>query len=110
MVIVQSAQRNPKPTKDIKTTELKPYQNDKESPYITAYLNADDLPLNFVIGDGKEYNSGNERYFNKPLQRNSSQIVFLRYFESKVHQTNSVRIIFFYLKGMSKTASEMILS
>ena len=84
LVIVQSAQHNPKPGKDIKTTELKPYHNDKESPYITAYLKADDLPLNFVIGDGKEYNSGNERFFNQPLQKNSSQIVFLRFFESKV--------------------------
>ena len=84
MVIVQKATSISTPSEDIKTSELKPYQANKSDPYVTAYLKTDDLPLNFVIGDGKEYNSDEEKYVNLHLEQNSSYIVFLRFFESEV--------------------------
>ena len=84
MVIVKIAPEFPTPVEDIETKDLKPYQNNSQDPYITAYFNADVLPLLFVIGDGKEYNFGNESYYNQPLKQNSSYIVFFRFFESNV--------------------------
>ena len=84
MVIVQNAKRNPTPSEDIETNELRPYQENIRDPYVTAYLKADVLPLTFIIGDGKEYISEEEKYSNQPLQQNSSYIVFLRLFESQV--------------------------
>ena len=83
-VIVIVASENGRSVESIGTNELKPYQNDTKDLYITAYLKADVLPLRFEIGDGKEYNSEKERYFNQPLKQNSSYIVFLRYFENQV--------------------------
>ncbi len=85
MVIVQIASSNPSSSEDIETNELQPYSENKKGPYITAYLKADVLPLTFMIGDGKEYNSEKEKYFNQPLKQNSNYIVFLRYFESQVN-------------------------
>ena len=70
---------------DIKTNELEAYKANTQDPYITAYLKADVLPLKFVIGDGKQYNSEKEKYVNQPLKQNSSYIVFLRYFENLVN-------------------------
>ena len=86
MVIVQIATKTPISVEDIKKSELKPYQDNTQDPYVTAYLKADVLPLTFVIGDGKEYNnSTNEKYVNQPLKQNSSYIVFLRFFENQVN-------------------------
>ena len=83
MVIV--ATENGRMVENIRTNELKPYQNNTKDPYITAYLTAGVLSLIFVLGDGKEYNSAKEKYFNQPLKQNSSYIVFLRYFENQVN-------------------------
>ncbi|CAB4021699.1 receptor-type tyrosine- phosphatase S [Paramuricea clavata] len=83
MVIVQSASKNPTLSKYIRTTDLKPYQTNTHDPYATAYLKVNDLPLTFVIGDGKEYHSEKVTYLNQPLKQNSSYIVFLRFFESQ---------------------------
>jgi hypothetical protein len=84
MVIVQIAPEFPTPVEDIETNDLKPDQNNSQDPYITAYFKADVLPLLFVIGDGKQFNFGNESYYNQPLKQNSSYIVFLRFFETNV--------------------------
>ena len=84
LVIVQMASKFPTPVEDIETNDLKPNQDDFQDPYITAYFKADVLPLLFVIGDGKEFNFGNESYYNQPLKQNSSYIVFLRFFETNV--------------------------
>ncbi len=84
MVVVQNVPSSQAPNEDIKTSDLKPYQTNTQDAYITAYLKADVLPLTFVIGDGKEYNSEREKYFNPPLKQNSNYIVFLRFFESQV--------------------------
>ena len=84
MLIVQIAPEFPTPVEDIETDDLKPYQNNLQDPYITAYFKADVLPLLFVIGDGKQFNFGNESYYNQPLKQNSSYIVFLRFFETNV--------------------------
>jgi hypothetical protein len=86
MVIVQLVTSSQTPSENIKTSELKPYQTSTQDPYITAYLKADVLPLTLVIGDGKEYNSEKEKYFNQPLEQNSSYLVFLRFFESQVNK------------------------
>ncbi|CAB4005657.1 Down syndrome cell adhesion molecule homolog isoform X2 [Paramuricea clavata] len=83
MVIVQNAKSSSTPSENLKTSDLKPYRENMNDPYITAYLKADVLPLTFVVGDGKEYNSGKENYFNQPLKLSSSYIVFLRFFESQ---------------------------
>ncbi len=83
MVIV--GRENQSSVECIRTNELKPYQANIKDPYIAAYLKADVLPLTFVIGDGKEYNSENEKYFNQPLKQNSSYFVFLMFFENQVH-------------------------
>ena len=85
MIIVQIAPETPTAVKDIKTDVLKPYQNNSQDPYITAYFNTDNLPLTFVIGDGKEFDLKNKSYYNHPLEQNSSYIVFLRFFETKVN-------------------------
>ena len=84
MVIVQMGIRYSRTTEYIKTNELKSYQANTRDPYVTAYLKTDELPLDFVIGDGKEYNFGKRKYANKPLKQNSSYITFLRFFESEV--------------------------
>ncbi|CAB3995578.1 Hypothetical predicted protein [Paramuricea clavata] len=83
MVIVQISSDNPKPVESLKASNLKPYQANTQDPYITAYLKTDALPLTFVIGDGKEYNSEKQKYFNQPLKQNSSYILFLRFFENQ---------------------------
>jgi hypothetical protein len=83
MIIVQIAPKN-RNVEDIGKSDLKPYQENTKDPYVTAYLKADVLPLTFLIGDGKEYNSEKETYFNQFLEHNSNYIVFLRFFESQV--------------------------
>ena len=85
MVIVQNVKSTSTPSEDLKTGDLKSYQENMNDPHVTAYLKADVLPLTFVIGNGKEYNNEKEKYFNQPLKLNSSYIVFLRYFESQVN-------------------------
>ncbi|XP_028402594.1 receptor-type tyrosine-protein phosphatase F-like isoform X2 [Dendronephthya gigantea] len=83
MVIVQSSANDQVSSEDIKTSDLKNFQSNTRDPYITAYLKADVLPLMFVIGDGKSYNSEDENYHNQPLTANSNYVVFLRFFESQ---------------------------
>ena len=84
MVIVQSGTSNPTLSDNILMSELKPFGTNKENPYITAYLKTDSFPLTFVIGDGKNYNSDKQPYFNQPLKQNSSYISFVRFFENQV--------------------------
>ena len=88
MVIVQVSTKYRRKVEDIKTRDLKPYEANTQDPYVSAYLKADVLPLTFVIGDGKEYNSENKNYVNQPLKQNSSYMVFLRFFESQVNLVN----------------------
>jgi hypothetical protein len=83
MIIVQVAPKN-RTVEDIGKSDLKSYQENTKDPYVTAFLKVDVLPLTFVIGDGKEYNSEKETYFNQFLEHNSNYIVFLRFFESQV--------------------------
>jgi hypothetical protein len=83
MIIVKDAPKNRR-VEEIGKSDLKPYHANTKDPYVTAYLKAEALPLTFVIGDGKEYNSENETYFNQLLEHNSNYIVFLRFFESQV--------------------------
>ncbi len=85
MVIVQSAKSSSTLSENLRTSDLKPYQANISDPYVAAYLKTDVLPLTFVIGDGKEYNSEKEKYVNQPLKQNSSYIVFLRFFENQVN-------------------------
>jgi uncharacterized membrane protein len=85
MVIVQNAKSSSTPSENLKTSDLKPYQENMKDPYVTAHLKADVLPLTFAIGDGNEYNSEKEKYINQPLKLNSIYIVFLRFFESQVN-------------------------
>ena len=94
MVIVATETR--RIVESIRTNELKPYQANRNDPYITAYLKADILPLTFVIGDGKEYNSEKGKFFNQPLIQNSSYFVSLRFFENQVNsaKTGIVRLDF----------------
>ena len=89
MVIVQIASDNPKPVESLNASDLKPYEANTQDPYITAYLKTDALPLTFVIGDGKEYNSEKQKYFNQPLKQNSSYILFFRFFENQVNSVNT---------------------
>ncbi len=63
MVIVQVGTKDRRKVEDIYTYMLKPYQANRQGPYVTAYLKADVLPLTFVIGDGKEYNSEKRKIF-----------------------------------------------
>ena len=86
MVIVQRATASQLQSENIDASKLKAYQTNTQDPYIAAYLNTEDLPLAFMIGDGKEYNSETGKYFNQHLTTNSSYIVFLRYFESQVNE------------------------
>jgi hypothetical protein len=83
MIIVQVAPKN-RTVEEIGKGDLKPYHANTKDPYVTAYLKADVLPLTFLIGDGKEYNSEREKYFNQLLEHNSNYVVFLRFFESQV--------------------------
>ena len=85
LIVVQSTTNNPTSSENLRTSVLKPYQADIKGPYVTAYCKAGLLPLAFVIGDGKEYNSEEKTYFNQPLEQNSSYIAFLRFFEDKVN-------------------------
>ena len=97
MVIVQIASKTPTPVENIQTNDLKPYQNNTHAdPYITAYFNTDNLPSKFVIGDGKEYEFKNRSYYNHPLRQNSSYIVFLRFFETKVNYVENKMCSPFY--------------
>ena len=85
MVIVQITPNNPQGVEKIKTSDLKSYEENTQGPYITGYLKAADPSSKFVIGQGDMYHSTKETYFNRPLERNTSYIVFLRYFESQVN-------------------------
>ena len=85
MVIVESSIKSPIQSKNLRPSDLKPYQENIKGPYITSSIKADALPLMFVIGDGKEYNSKDQQYFNQPLQQNSNYIVFLIFFENQVN-------------------------
>ena len=85
MIIVESSTATSARSENLRASYLKPYEENTKGPYITAYLNADVLPLTFVIGDGKEYNSKDQKYFNQPLKQNSNYIVFLRFFENQVN-------------------------
>lgn len=86
MVIVQNARKYRKEVEDIKTSYLKSYQANTPDPYITAYFKVDSKEaLMFVVGDGKQYEFKSKTYYNKPLEPNSSYIVFLRYFENEVN-------------------------
>ena len=87
MVIVQITPNNPRAVEKIKTSDLKPYEKNTRGPYVTGYLKASvaDPYSKFVIGQGNRYYSTKEKYFNQPLERNTSYIVFLRYFESQVN-------------------------
>ena len=83
-MIVQNANNSTTPGENLRTKDLKLFQENLKSPYVTAYFKADVLPLTFVIGDGREYNSEEEKFINHPLQQNSNYIVFLRFFENQV--------------------------
>ena len=85
MVIVQFATNSSTPSEDIDTSKLAAYQTDTNGSYITAYLQANDQPLMFVIGDGKEYKFKNKTFINHPLKQNSSYIMFLKFFENQVN-------------------------
>ena len=88
MVIILNARSSSRFSENIETTELKSYQTKTKDPYITAYLKADVLPLTFIIGDGKEYNSESRNFFNHPLNPDSNYTVLLRFFESEVNFIN----------------------
>ena len=111
MVIVQIAPKFPTPVDYIETKDLKPYQNNLQDPYITAYFKADVLPLLFVIGDGKEFNFSRKRYFNQPLKQNSTYIVFLRFFETNVSfiKYEKCQITFFWSLQMNSDSNENII-
>ena len=79
MVIIRSAKSSSRISENIETTELKSYQTKTKDPYITAYLKADILPLTFIIGDGKEYNSESRNFINHPLNPDSSYTVLLSF-------------------------------
>jgi hypothetical protein len=85
MIIVENSKKSSARSEDLRTNDLEPYQENTEGPYVTASLKADVLPLTFVIGDGKEYNSKDQKYFNQPLKENSNYVVFLRFFENQVN-------------------------
>ena len=55
-----------------------PYVNSTQRPYVTAYLKADDIPTEFVIGDCNEYNSEKANYVNQPLKENTSSCDILK--------------------------------
>ena len=82
MAIVENSMRSSARSENLRANDLKPYQRNIKGPYVTAYIKADVLPLTFVIGDGWEYKSEDEKYFNQPLKQNSKYIVFLRFFEN----------------------------
>jgi hypothetical protein len=84
MIIVQDVKTGQAANENSKTSEHKPYESNTQDPYIAAFLKTDVLPLTFFIGDGREYNSERENYFNQPLKKSSKYIVFLRFFENKV--------------------------
>ena len=83
MVIVESSIKSPIQSENLRPSDLKPYQENIKGPYVTSFIKADVLPLMFVIGDGKEYNSKDQQYSNQPLQQNSNYIVFVIFFENQ---------------------------
>ena len=90
MVIVQSASGSRGKVENIKTKDLKPYKASRGGRYIAAYFAINSgSPFTFVIGDGKEYQFKQKTYLNKPLEQNSTYVMFLRYFE-KVN--NSIKL------------------
>ncbi|XP_028413335.1 uncharacterized protein LOC114536208 isoform X2 [Dendronephthya gigantea] len=96
MIIVQRTTNRPAPREDDDTNKLKLCQENNQDRYVAAYLRAELLPLSFVIGDDKEYNSENVTYVNHYLQGNTSYRVFVRFFESEksyysTEWSNSVR-------------------
>ena len=94
LIVVQSGTNNPTSSENLRSSNLKPYQANINDPYVTAYLKTDVLPLLFVVGDGKNYNSDKETYFNQPLKQNSRYIVFLRFFENQVSR---IKIVILFL-------------
>jgi hypothetical protein len=108
MVIVQIASDNPKPVESLKASDLKPYEANTQDPYITAYLKTDALPLTFVIGDGKEYNSEKQKYFNQPLKQNTSYIAFLRFFETQVISVNTELLCSYFGRGIFSVVENLI--
>ena len=84
MIIVQRAPTNRK-VEEILTADLKPYPENTQGPYITAYFKVDSsTPSTFVIGDGRKYKFEDKYYINQPLEQNSEYKAFLRYFDDKV--------------------------
>ena len=82
MVIVQSASKNRGNVENIRTNDLKPYHPNRGGRYIAAYFAINSgSPFTFVIGDGKEHQFKKKKYLNKPLEQNSTYVIFLRYFE-----------------------------
>ena len=97
MVIVQmSVSEDEKKVQDIKTSSLKPYQASTQGYYVTAYFKVNSsTPSTFEIGDRKKYEYNGKSYINKPLEPNSTYVVFLRCFESKVNNSQTLNL---YLK------------
>ena len=88
MIIVQSASEVKKQVENIQTRNLKPYQASTDGYYVTAYFKVDSAtPSTFEIGDRKKYEYNGKSYINKPLEPNSTYVVFLRYFESEVNNS-----------------------
>ena len=100
MVIVQLGTKSQRSVEEIKTSDLKPYQDNTRDPYVTAYLKAADRTPLLVIGDSKEYSSANKTYVNQPLKENNEYIVFLRFFESGVRMQKQA-IVFEMCKSES---------
>ena len=82
MVIVQSASESRGDVENIGTSNLKPYQANRGGRYIAAYFAINSgSPFTFVIGDGKKHQFKKKKYLNKPLEQNSTYVMFMRYFE-----------------------------
>ena len=89
MVIVQRGSGSRGNVENIRTNDLKPYQANR-GRYIAAYFAINSgSRFTFVIGDGKEHQFKKKKYLNKPLEQNSTYVIFLRYFE-KVN--NSIKL------------------
>ena len=90
MVIVQSGSGSLGNVENIRTNDLKPYDPNRGGRYIAAYFAINSgSRFTFVIGDGKEHQFKKKNYLNKPLEQNSTYVIFLRYFE-KVN--NSIKL------------------
>lgn len=93
MVIVQSAFEDREKVEDIRTSDLKPYQANTQSRYVTAYFKVDSgTSSTFEIGDGKKYEYNGKYYVNKPLVQNSTYVVFFRYFENEVINSKALHL------------------